>query len=177
MMVFAQNKALGDTFRETGIAFAYTISLEAGKKLEDLVNMTKDRRLNGSTRGKWRSGFEDFWREYGKEMMHKLSGMRDPMLNLMINAPETFQEMLDNMTGDEKKKYERVREKRGAIVGYHQRLKDTYDSPSHVHMDRGKGFYSGDHFRFRDFFNIGYPMAWVNWDAYWDANMDKNYSK
>jgi hypothetical protein len=30
-------------------------------------------------------------------MMHKLTGMRDPMLNLMMNAPETFDEMLEAM--------------------------------------------------------------------------------
>jgi len=38
-----------------------------------------------------------FWTKNGAQMMHKLTGMRDPMLNLMINAPETFDEMLEAM--------------------------------------------------------------------------------
>lgn len=37
--------------------------------------------------------------------MHKLSGMRDPMLNLMINDPQTFDEMLEDQPEDKKKQY------------------------------------------------------------------------
>ncbi len=38
MFVFAQNRTLGNTFRETGIAFAYTISTEAGNELKSLCD-------------------------------------------------------------------------------------------------------------------------------------------
>lgn len=48
MLVFCQNKTLGDTFRETAVAFAYTISHEAGSKLEKLIQMATPR-LNGNT--------------------------------------------------------------------------------------------------------------------------------
>ena len=37
MFVFMQNRNLGNIFRETGIAFAYTISPAVGKELEGLV--------------------------------------------------------------------------------------------------------------------------------------------
>jgi hypothetical protein len=40
-------------------------------------------------------------------------------------------------------------------------------------MPRNKGFYSGDHFRFRPGFDAGYPMAWIDWDSYLDANLDE----
>lgn len=100
MFVFCQNKALGDTFRETSIAFAYTISDAAGKELESLIELSSHRLTGGKDGGtikKFRSRFEKFWKEHGKEMMHKLTGMRDPMLNLMMNSPETFDEMLEAM--------------------------------------------------------------------------------
>lgn len=38
MLVFMQNKNLGDTFRETSIAFAYTISKKCGDTLQALVD-------------------------------------------------------------------------------------------------------------------------------------------
>lgn len=37
MFVFMQNRNLGNIFRETGIAFAYTISPTVGEELEKLV--------------------------------------------------------------------------------------------------------------------------------------------
>lgn len=176
MFVFCQNKALGDTFRETSIAFAYTISNEAGKELEDLCKMSS-KRLDGDTMRTFKKQFETFWKENGKKMMHKLTGMRDPMLNLMINAPETFKEMLEAMPeGQKKKDYQELKKRKRSIRGYYDRLQLTYDSPSHVEMPRWKAFYTGDHFRFRDGFDVGYPMAWVNWDAYWDSNMDDKYA-
>lgn len=70
--------------------------------------------------------------------MHKLSGMRDPMLNLMINDPQTFDEMLEDQPEDKKKEYKNLRENRGAISAYYNRLSETYDSPSHVTLHREK---------------------------------------
>lgn len=43
--------------------------------------------------------------------MHKLSGMKDPMLNLMINEPVLFEKMLDDQPADKKKEYQKLREK------------------------------------------------------------------
>ncbi len=43
-------------------------------------------------------------------------------------------------------------------------------------MPRDKGFYSGDQFRYRKNFDIGYPIGWMNWDNYLDANLDKQYA-
>ncbi len=108
--------------------------------------------------------------------MHKLSGMRDPMLNLMVNDPQTFDEMLEDQPDDKKKEYSRLRESRGTIAAYYNRLRETYDSPSHCQLHREKGFYSGDQFRFRDSFDVGYPIAWINFDNYIDANLDANYA-
>lgn len=176
MFVFCQNKWLWDTFRETSIAFAYTISNTAGKELEDLCAMSSVR-LKADSVKRFRKRFESFWKEHGTKMIHKLTGMRDPMLNLMINAPETFDEMLEAMPEWQKKRdYEQLNKRKRHIRGYFDRLQGTYDSPSHTKMERWKAFYTGDHFRFRDSFDVGYPMAWVNWDAYWDSNMDDKYA-
>lgn len=43
-------------------------------------------------------------------------------------------------------------------------------------MDRGKGYYGGDHFRFRGAFESGTPIAWVNWDNYIDPNVEEDYA-
>lgn len=176
MFVFMQNKNLGDVFRETGIAFAYTISPDCGKELEKLVNEASERRINGDNKASWSARFSAFWKQHGTELMNKLSGMRDPMLNLMMNDPQTFDEMLAEQTEPKKSHYRRLNEKKGVIRAYYNRLKDTYDSPTHVNMPRDKGFYSGDHFRYREFFDIGYPIGWIDWDKYIDGNLDKLYA-
>lgn len=174
--VFMQNKDFWDIFRATGVAFAYTISATCGKELEGLVNDASHNRLSGSRAKKWREKFQKFWKDYGKELMHKLSGMKDPMLNLMINDPVLFDELLEHQPPEKKKQYQKLRENRSTIKAYYNRLADTYgDSTSHAAMDRGKWYYAGDHFRFRDAFESGTPIAWVNWDNYIDPNITKEY--
>jgi hypothetical protein len=181
MFVFAQNKNMGDIFRKTWVAFAHTISPEAGKWLEWLVKQA-EHRLHKDTpdekgnKWKWRDSFQDFWRAHGAEMMHKLTGMRDPMLNLMINAPDTFEEMLKDMPESKRAQYKKLRENKDVIKVYHSRLRDQFWDPQHAGMKRGDAFYSGNHFRFRDQFDVWYPIAWLDWDSYLDANLDKNYA-
>ncbi len=46
MFVFMQNKDLGDVFRDTSIAFAYTISEDCGKELEELTRQAGANRLS-----------------------------------------------------------------------------------------------------------------------------------
>lgn len=71
--------------------------------------------------------------------MHKLSGMRDPMLNLMISDPVLFDELLEHQPAEKQKEYRVLREKKSVIKAYHQRLLDTYgDSTQHAAMDRNK---------------------------------------
>lgn len=41
--------------------------------------------------------------------MHKMTGMRDPMLNLLINAPDTFDAALEKLPASHRKKYERLK--------------------------------------------------------------------
>lgn len=176
MLVFLQNRQLWNIFRETGVALAYTISEKAGRDLEDILALSKHHRLAGKTAEAFKGKFDTFWRDHWKEMMHKFTGMRDPMLNLMMNAPDTFDEMLDSLPPEKQEMYRRLRDKKGSIQAYYERMKVTYDSPKHAEMPRNKPFYNGDHFRCRDSFDVGYPMAWVNWDAYWDANMDDKYA-
>jgi len=154
MFVFMQNKNLGDTFRETTIAFAYTISPECGRTLEKLTKEGSDSRLSGNAAKNWIGKFTNFWKDHGKELMHKLSGMRDPMLNLMINDPATFDDMLEAQAEPQKTNYKRLSEKKSVIRAYYNRIRDTFDSPTHAAMPREKGFYSGDHFRYREFFDI-----------------------
>ncbi len=38
MFVFMQNKNLGDIFRETSLAFAYTINKSCGDRLQKIIN-------------------------------------------------------------------------------------------------------------------------------------------
>lgn len=170
MFVFAQSKNLGDIFRDTWVAFAYTISEEAGKELESLVEYVKHHRVHkkSSVNGEdWTKKFKKFWKNHGSQLMNKLTGMKDPMLNLMMNAPETFDQLIDSASPDKRKKYNKLREHKWSILAYYDRLKDTYDSPGHAEMPRGKWFYSGDNFRFRDkLFENGYPLFWINWGAY-----------
>lgn len=71
--VFMQNKDLGDVFRETGIAFAYTISESCGKGLEELTRDAQHNRLSGDRAKKWGKKFQSFWEKYGTELMNKLS--------------------------------------------------------------------------------------------------------
>jgi len=153
MFVFMQSKDLGDTFRETSIAFAYTIGKNCGDKLQKLVDTSSHERLSGERYKDWIKSFTSFWKDYGKDLMHKLSGMRDPMLNLMINDQPTFNKLLDAQTGQKKADYERLNKNKNIVRAYYDRLINTYDSPSHTGMPRDKGFYSGDHFRFRDNFD------------------------
>lgn len=137
--VFMQNKDFGDVFRDTGIAFAYTISPECGKELEEITNDARSGRLSGSRGRKWRDRFQKFWKNNGKELMHKLSGMRDPMLNLMINDPALFDELLEHQPEEKKKQYKILREKKSIVRAYYQRLRDTYgDATAHAVMDRNK---------------------------------------
>jgi hypothetical protein len=107
-------------------------------------------------------------------MMNKLTGLKDPMLNLMINAPETFKEMYNAMpAGSKKEEYKRLIENERTITAYHNRIKTAYDDPAHAGMrNGGQAFYTGNHFRFRDHFASGFPIAWFGWDSYWDANFD-----
>ncbi len=108
--------------------------------------------------------------------MHKMSGMRDPMLNLMVNDPTTFDNMLADQPEPERTKYTNLRENKDVIGAYYNRLAEVYNSPTHCALHRDKGYYSGDHFRFRPSFESGIPMAWVNWDAYLDANLTDEYA-
>lgn len=177
MFVFMQNKDLGDVFRNTGIAFAYTISESCGKELEELSTQAWNNRLSGEAGKKWSSKFQKFWKDHGERLMHKLSGMKDPMLNLMVNDPALFDELLEHQPAGKQKEYKMLREKKSVVRAYYQRLGDTFgDSTAHANMDRNKWFYAGDHFRFRDSFDSGFPIAWVNWDNYIDPNVDEDYA-
>lgn len=174
--VFMQNKDFWDIFRETGIAFAYTISPGCWKELERLTRIAQHNRLSWETASKWKKDFTTFWKSHWKELMHKLSGMRDPMLNLMINDPVLFDDLLEKQPPEKKEQYKRLKEKQPTIKAYYQRLADTHgDATSHATIERGKWYYAGDHFRFRKGFDNWYPIAWINWDNYLDPNLEPQF--
>ena len=138
MFVFMQNKDLADTFRTTSIAFAYTISDDCGRELEKLTKETADHRLSGRSK-KWGSRFQSFWTKHGTELMHKITGMRDPMLNLMMSDPPLFDKLLEKQPAKKRKQYEMLREKKSVIKLYYGRIADTYgDDPSHAEIKRGE---------------------------------------
>lgn len=65
MFVFMQNRNLGNIFRETGIAFAYTISPSVGKELESLVKEREGGRVANREAGdNWRKRFEVLWKKH-----------------------------------------------------------------------------------------------------------------
>jgi hypothetical protein len=74
--------------------------------------MAQNSRLSGEAAGKWKNDFTKFWNIHGKELMHKLTGMRDPMLNLMINDPVLFDTLLEKQPEEKKRQYKALREKR-----------------------------------------------------------------
>ncbi len=63
--------------------------------------------------------------------MHKMTGMRDPMLNLMINDRPLFDELLDSVPAEKKPQYEELRKRSGKIQAYYGRLHDMQSSPTH----------------------------------------------
>ena len=83
-----------------------------GRELEDLLRLSEHKRLDKDTAKKFSSKFEAFWRKNGAELMHKLTGMKDPMLNLMFNAPDTFDEMLDSLPPEKQSIYRHISEKK-----------------------------------------------------------------
>lgn len=110
--------------------------------------------------------------------MDKIAGMRDPMLQLIVNEPAVYDEMLDAQPPEKRAMYDKVREKRDVLRAFHGRIAALYDSPSHCGMKRDKGYYSGDNFRFRDAFPSGFGgLPWYNWDAYIDDNLTDAYGR
>lgn len=112
--------------------------MSCGAELERLVHQAEHNRLSGKVGRKWRKDFESFWSAHGDEMMYKLGGMRDPMLNLMINGPEVFDEMLDDQPPEKRAQYEKIRKHKDVLRAYYDRLAAVYDSPSHCEMKRGE---------------------------------------
>lgn len=131
MFVFMQNRNLGNIFRETGVAFAYTISPAVGKELQSLIDERAHGRGDDNKNSTWRKRFEKLWRDHGKAIIDKMTGMRDPMLNLMINDPVLFGEMMKDLPVEKKAHYEQLQKKSPAIKSYYDRLKSMQETPEH----------------------------------------------
>ncbi len=71
-------------------------------------------------------------------MMYKIAGMKDPMLQMMVNDPATFDEMLDEQPPEKREMYNKLREKKEILRAFHRRIEAVYDSPSHCHSPRDK---------------------------------------
>lgn len=85
MFPFFKSRRTADIFRKTAIAFAYTISETCGDELSSIISMSANQRLSGNLTTQWREKFTSFWMTYGVQLSDKLSGMNDPMLNVMMN--------------------------------------------------------------------------------------------
>ncbi len=66
--------------------------------------------------------------------MHKMTGMRDPMLNLMINDPALFNEMMKDLPAEKREHYEQLQKKSPAIKSYYDRLYDMQNSAAHSNI-------------------------------------------
>lgn len=138
MFCFMQEQDQGEVFRDASIAFAYTISVKCGKELGELVHESNHSRLQGDALTDWTKRFQKFWIKYGKEMMHKIGGMRDPMLQLIVHDPAVYDEMLDAQPPEKRAMYDEVRKRKDVLRAFHNRITKVYDSPSHCEMKRGK---------------------------------------
>lgn len=182
MFVFAQNKNLGDVFRETGVAFAYTIDPKPGDKnpgeqLRDLIKRASPR-LKWDETKKWQKDFMSFWSKYGREVMHKMTGMRDPTMDIMIRQPNLFEQNVASIPPGhpKKKQYEYLLEKRSTISAYYDRICEMQNDPNYAGIRWQWEFYAGNHFRVRKGFENGYPMFSTDWDSYIDANLDPQFT-
>lgn len=71
-------------------------------------------------------------------MMFKIAGMKDPMLQLIVNEPAVYDELLDAQPPEKREMYNKVREKKDVLRAFHSRMEAVYDSPSHCQMKRDK---------------------------------------
>lgn len=126
MFPFLQGKNYGNIFRETGIAFAYTIEPKSGdanpgNTLKSLVDDVGQRVKDPDG---WSKKFQVFWNKYGKELMEKMSGMRDPTLMLMIRDENLFNRLVDDpsMPKHKKENYKKLQEKLPIVRRYYERI-------------------------------------------------------
>mgnify|MGYP000075299420 FL=1 len=66
--------------------------------------------------------------------MHKMTGMKDPMLNLMINDPPLFNEMMKDLPASKREHYEQLQKRSPAIKSYYDRLKSMQESAAHSNI-------------------------------------------
>ena len=173
MFAFVEDQDKADIFRETSVAFAYTISTSCGDQLKSLVDGASHGRLGDKLKD-WTKQFSAFWDTYGAKLMHKLTGMRDPMLDIMINDSKLFNRLLKKLPPSKVAEYKKLQENKHVIEKYHERLKAVYaDSPGHMAIKRGEGYYSGEHFRMNS--DSGMPMASLSWATYLDENLTNEF--
>jgi len=181
-LLFAQSKKYGDIFRDVSISYAYTISKDCGDRMSELANAGEwHGRLFNDVRKAWTPKFKAFWAEYGEAMMGRLTGMKDPLLQIMMTDPKLFDnEIFPSLPDHKKARYERLMDSqhRRKITTYYERLKEFNSSASYAGLKWSDGaFYKWDHFRFRPWFISGFPMAWMDWNGYFDANGAPEYFK
>ena len=179
-LIFWQSKNLGDTFRDACITFAYTISKECWDTMAELAEISKEfGRIPWNKKKEWRAKFEPFWSDYGKRIVERMTGMRDPMLQLIIHDEDFFDgDLYASLSEGKKKQYERLKipKHRDRIRLYYERLKETNSGATRAALKESEGvFYKWEHFRFRSSFETGWPMGWMDWNGYFDANGVTNY--
>ena len=59
--------------------------------------------------------------------------MRDPMLNLMKNDIQLFDDLLEKQPEEKRKGYEELRKNKSTVKAYLERIQGTYgDDPAHM---------------------------------------------
>lgn len=144
-LIFGQSKKLGDTFRDASITFAYTISKECGDTMKSLSEVSKKHgRIPGDQKNSWRKKFEPFWAEYGKRIVERMTGMRDPMLQIIINDPDFFDgELYKSLPEHKKSQYDRLRnsEHRDKVRLYYERLHETNSGATYAALKESDGVF------------------------------------
>lgn len=108
--------------------------------------------------------------------MDKISGMRDPMIQLMVKDKALFNDLLKDMPESKKLQYREVESRSNYVQGYYDHLYDSQKSANHSNI-RGGAFYDGDNFRYRQSFDNGYPTFWIDWDGFIDRNLENDFVK
>lgn len=63
--------------------------------------------------------------------MDKISGMRDPMMQIMVKDKALFDDLIKDMPEAKRKQYEEVRSRSHHVQAYYERMWDMQNSANH----------------------------------------------
>ena len=119
-----------------------------------------------------------FGQTMGRELSSVWRACETRCYNLLYMTKISLMEISTRVCLKAKKQYERLKipKHRDRIRLYYERLKETNSSgATYAALKESEVFYKWEHFRFRSSFETGWPMGWMDWNGYFDANGVTNY--